>query len=123
MILGRALVHDIGVDVAGLANCTYAADVVNALESFGYFKNDGQTEFLPYWRAEDFGIGLVRYGEQFEADAKQGFALTTENPAGRVRVSLFLRPTPENSPVGRKVMMVLVNESDHPVRELLYVEN
>jgi formylglycine-generating enzyme required for sulfatase activity len=119
MILGRALVHDIGVDVAGLANCSYAADVVNALESFGYFKNDGQTEFLPYWRAEDFGIGLVRYGTQFEADAKQGFALTTENPAGRVRVSLFLRPVPG----GRKVMMVLVNESDHPVRELLYIEN
>ena len=124
MILGRALVHDIGVDIAGLANRTHAADVVNALESFGYFKDDGQTEFLPYWRAEDFGIGLVRYGEAFEADVKQGFALTTENPAGRVRVSLFLRPASDRGPaVGRKVLMVLVNESDHPVRELLYVEN
>ncbi|MEI6972474.1 MAG: SUMF1/EgtB/PvdO family nonheme iron enzyme [bacterium] len=124
MILGRALVHDIGVDIAGLASRANAADVVNALESFGYFKNDGQTEFLPYWRAEDFGIGLVRYGAQFEADAKQGFALTTENPAGRVRTSLFLRPASDREPAaGRKVMMVLVNESDHPVRELLYVEN
>ncbi len=124
MILGRALVHDIGVDIAGLANRTHAADVVNALEAFGYFTNDGQTEFLPYWRAEDFGIGLVRYGEQFEADAKQGFAVTTENPAGRVRVSLFLRPAVAQTLAGgRKVLMVVVNESDHPVRELLYVEN
>lgn len=124
MILGRALVHDIGVDVAGLASRAHAADVVNALEAFGYFKDDGQTEFLPYWRAEDFGIGLVRYGAQFEADAKQGFALSTENPAGRVRVSLFLRPVSDREPAGqRKVMMALVNESDHPVRELLYVEN
>jgi formylglycine-generating enzyme required for sulfatase activity len=122
MILGRALLHDIGVDVAGLANRTYAADVVNALEQFGYFRNDGLTEFLPYWRAEDFGIGLVRYGEAFEADAKQNFALTTENPAGRVRVSLYLRPVaPLAAP--RKALLVLVNESDHPVRELLYMEN
>ncbi len=122
MILGRALLHDIGVDIAGVANRTYAADVVNALEQFGYFRDDGLTEFLPYWRAEDFGIGLVRYGEAFEADAKQNFALTTENPAGRVRVSLYLRPVADlASP--RKALLVLVNESDHPVRELLYMEN
>jgi len=124
MILGRALLHDIGVDIAGLASRANAADVVNALEEFGYFEDDGQTEFLPYWRAEDFGIGLVRYGELYEAEAKAGFAVTTEDPAGRVRVSLFIRPAvgPDGEP-GRKALMVLVNESDEPVREFLYVEN
>jgi formylglycine-generating enzyme required for sulfatase activity len=123
MILGRALLHDIGVDVAGLANRSHAADVVNALEQFGYFQDDGLTEFLPYWRAEDFGLGLVRYGEAFENDARQNFALTAENPAGRVRVSVFLRPAREQESGLRKAMLVVVNESDHPVRELLYVEN
>jgi formylglycine-generating enzyme required for sulfatase activity len=124
MILGRALLHDIGVNIAGLASRANAADVVNALESFGYFKDDGQTEFLPYWRAEDFGIGLVRYGELYEAEAKAGFAVTTENPAGRVRVSVFMRPDagPGGAPT-RKALMVIVNESDKPVREFLYIEN
>ena len=124
MILGRALLHDIGVDIAGLASRANAADVLNALEAFGYFEDDGQTEFLPYWRAADFGIGLVRYGELFEAEVKAGFAATTENPSGRVRVSLYIRPVvgPEGEP-GRKALMVLVNESDEPVREFLYVEN
>ncbi|MBM4143139.1 MAG: formylglycine-generating enzyme family protein [Lentisphaerae bacterium] len=124
MILGRALLHDIGVEIAGLASRANAADVVNALEEFGYFKDDGQTEFLPYWRAEDFGIGLVRYGELFEAEVKAGFAATTENPAGRVRVSVFMRPAtgPKGEP-SRKALMVIVNESEEPVREFLYIEN
>jgi len=124
MILGRALLHDIGLDVAGLASRANAADVANTLENFGYFKDDGLTEFLPYWRAEDFGIGLVRYGELHEAEAKAGFAVTTENPAGRVRVSVYIRPEvgPRNAP-SRKALMVIVNEGDQPVREYLYVEN
>jgi len=123
MILGRALLHDIGVNIVGLASRANAADVVNALEDFGYFKDDGQTEFLPYWRAENFGIGLVRYGGDFEAEAKAGFAVTTENPAARVRVSVFMRPDGNKSEPARKAMMVLVNESDKPVRELLLIEN
>ncbi|MEO5367716.1 MAG: formylglycine-generating enzyme family protein, partial [Magnetococcus sp. WYHC-3] len=123
MILGRALLHDIGVEIAGLASRANAADVLNALEAFGYFKNDGQTEFLPYWRAEDFGIGLVRYGELYEAEVKAGFAVTTDNPAGRVRVSVYMRPDGTKNEPARKALMVIVNESDKPVRDYLYVEN
>ncbi len=120
--LGRALLHDIGVDVSGLARRMEAANVLCALDRFGYFEGDGQTEFLPYWRTD----GIFQLGETFEGDA--GFAVTKENPTARTKVSAFIRPTAaelvKNRPViRRKTLFVLVNEGTNAVREYLYIWN
>ena len=125
MALGRALLHDIGVDLGGLANRVGAADVVRALEEFGYFKSDGQTEFLPYWRTAD----IFHFGEDFEAEADRGFAVTTESPTARTKVSAFIRSTGvENTRYTgainrRKTLFVLVNEGTTAVREYLIIQN
>ena len=125
MALGRALLHDIGVDLGGLANRVGAADVVRALEEFGYFESDGQTEFLPYWRTE----GIFHFGEDFEAEADRGFAVTTESPTARTKVSAFIRPAGvENTAYTgaknrRKTIFVLVNEGTKAVREYLIIQN
>lgn len=112
MALGRALLHDIGVDLGGLANPVEAARAVMVLESFGCFSDDGQTEFLPYWRA----AGILRYGE--ETGQGDNFAIQEEDPTGRVRVSAFIRPAGAK----RKALLVIVNEATHDVRGQLYVQ-
>jgi len=113
MALGRALLHDIGYDPAGAANVAMAARIATALDAFGYFADDGQTEYLPYWRS----AGVVRYGEVHEAG---GFFEEFEtDPMERVHVSAWIRPMPEGE--GRQAMILVVNESDRPMREQLYV--
>jgi hypothetical protein len=125
MALGRALLHDIGVDLGGLARPMGAADVVRVLEDFGYFESDGQTEFLPYWRTE----GIFQFGEDFEAEADKGFAVTSESPTARTKVSAFIRSTGvENTRFTgtinrRKTLFVLVNEGTKAVREYLIIQN
>ena len=115
MALGRALLHDIGVDLAGLGQRVAAAGVVRALEEFGLFADDGQTEFLPYWRTD----GMLRYGEAFAAE--RGFEVTEEAPAARVRVSVFLRPSAAD-PERRQALFVIVNEGPRAVREQFYIQ-
>ncbi|MEI6148322.1 MAG: hypothetical protein WCS01_04440, partial [bacterium] len=120
MALGRALLHDIGVDLGGLADRVGAADVARVLEDFGYFESDGQTEFLPYWRTE----GIFQFGEDFEADADRGFAVTAESPTARTKVSAFIRSAGvENTKNRRKTLFVLVNEGPKAVREYLIIQN
>jgi hypothetical protein len=125
MALGRAILHDIGVDLGGLADRVGAADVVRALEEFGYFESDGQTEFLPYWRTE----GILQFGEDFESEADRGFAVTPESPTARTKVSAFIRSAGvENTRYTgakdrRKTLFVLVNEGTKPVREYLIIQN
>jgi hypothetical protein len=125
MALGRALLHDIGVDLGGLVNCVGAADVARALEEFGYFESDGQTEFLPYWRTE----GIFHFGEDFEAEADKGFAVTAESPTARTKVSAFIRATGvektryKGAVNRRKTLFVLVNEGTKAVREYLLIQN
>ncbi len=125
MALGRALLHDIGVDLGGLARPMGASDVVRALENFGYFESDGQTEFLPYWRTE----GIFQFGEDFEDDADRGFSVTAESPTARTKVSAFIRATGvENTRYTgainrRKTLFVLVNEGTKAVREYLIIQN
>ena len=116
-VLGRALLHDIGVDVTGLEQPAEFLRVVKILEDFGALKGDGLTEVIPYWR----GKGLVRYGEVFNpADA---FELTAEDPMARVHVTTYRRPVMKD---GRhtgeyKALFVVVNESDEPVRDRLFI--
>jgi hypothetical protein len=114
MALGRALLHDIGVDARGLGQRAAVATLVRALESFGYFKDDGKTEFLPYWRAG----GIVRYGEAFTRG--NVFEVTEENPMARAHVSVFLRPSAAN-PARLQALFIVVNENDKPAREQFYV--
>jgi hypothetical protein len=116
MALGRALLHDIGVDIRTLSGRVEAATVVRALERFGFFEDDGKTEYLPYWRTD----GIVRYGEAFGAAG--AFEVTEENPAARAKVSVFLRPA-DAAGKKRKALFVVVNESPTEVREQLYILN
>jgi len=114
MALGRALLHDIGVDLSTLSGAVEAARVIAALDGLGMFADDGQTEFLPYWRT----AGIVRFGEAFAAGA--GFEVTEENPGARARVSVYLRPA---AAAGRRqAVFVIVNESEHDLREQLYIQ-
>lgn len=113
MVLGRALLHDIGVDPAGVTHLAMAATVLNALSQFGYFRPDGQTEYIPYWRTQ----GLVRYGEIY--DAKDAFQENATDPMGRVRVSVWRRPA--DGGTGAKALFLIVNEGDAPVREQFYL--
>lgn len=114
VLLGRALLHDIGLDAGSLAHLGDAARVAAALKGFGYFEADGATEFIPYWRSNR----LLRFGEPFSQDG--AFHLDQVNPVGQVYVSIFRRPYGRK---GTKAMLVMVNESDHPVRDQLYVLN
>jgi hypothetical protein len=115
--------HDIGVDLGGLADRVGAAEVVRALEEFGYFERDGQTEFLPYWRTD----GIFQLGEDFEADS--GFEVTSESPTARTKVSAFIRSAGAEKTTytgvknRRKTIFVLVNEGPKPVREFLLIQN
>ena len=114
MAIGRALLHDIGVDPAGLGQRVDAANILQALDAFGYFLDDGKMEFRPYWRAG----GVVRYGESFQKG--DVFAVTESNPVARVHVSVFLRPSAKDA-TKSQALFVVVNEGDKPVREQLYV--
>ena len=106
-VLGRALLLDAGVDCAGLANLLDGVTVVQALEEFGALKEDGQTEFIPYWRT----AAIIRYGEAFSSD--DVFALAPDDPMAAVHLSVWRR--------GKQALIAVVNESDKPVREQLYV--
>ncbi|MBI2194492.1 MAG: hypothetical protein HYU36_21145 [Planctomycetes bacterium] len=112
-ILGRALLHDIGVEISGLVHTAEAIRVIRILHEFGAFE-EADTEFIPYWRSR----GLVRYGEAFrEEDA---FALTTGDPYARVYVSVYRRPFQQvNNRRGYQALFIIQNESEKPVRSHL----
>lgn len=116
VLLGRALLHDIGLDTSRLAHFNDVLGIVKALHSFGYFAADGKTEFIPYWRTKD----ILRFGEAFSKD--DAFSLTKTNPVAQVYLSVYRRPAATRGSAA-KVMFVLVNESDRPVRDQLYVLN
>lgn len=114
-VLGRALLHDIGVDIRGLGQGAEFLRVVAALRAFGYFADDGRTEFIPYWRTD----GLVRYGEAF--DSSDSFNLTSDDPATGTHVSVYRRPYTVDGHEGVQVLFVVVNERDQGVRHRLSV--
>jgi len=113
VVLGRALLHDVGVDLSALVNLAGAARFVAALEEFGYFEED--VEFIPYWRTGP----LVRFGEAAEAD--EAFATAEQQAAGGTYVSIFRRPLDDGRRRGRQVMFVILNERDVPVRQRLHL--
>ncbi|MBF0244374.1 MAG: hypothetical protein HQL31_03780 [Planctomycetes bacterium] len=116
MVLGRALMHDIGVDASALGHKADALQLVKALHEFGYFEKDGKTEFLPYWRIDE----IVRLGPAF--NSSDAFSLKAENPLSRVYISAYIRPSPGSKTLLQAVLVV-VNESDSPVREQLNILN
>ncbi len=113
--IGRSLLNDIGVDCTTLAHRALAAKVVSALTQFGYFEDDGKTEYIPYWRTREF----VRYGEPFTG--KDAFSTTAEDPMARVYTSVWRRPSPTKK--GSHAVLLVVNETDKPVRQQFYILN
>ena len=114
-VLGRALLHDIGVDAKGIAQPAEFLRVIKALQEFGFFKDDGLTEFIPYWRADV----IMRYGDSFEPAGQ--FNLTTDNPSAGTYVSAYRRPYEKDGKHGVQVLFVVVNERDDPVRQRLSI--
>ena len=113
-ILGRALLHDIGVAIEGVDQPVEHLRLLEALRQFGYFE-DADTEFIPYWRSG----GVVRFGEGY--DPSSAFKLTEENPAAHTYVSVYRRPHAANGKRGYKAMFVIMNERSKPVRHRLFV--
>ncbi len=114
-LLGRALLNDIGVTPTGphgrFTNLEECIAFINALIDFGYFEADGQTEFLPYWRNGPY----VRFGEAPKPGQK--------DPYKDVHVSVFRRPVLDASgkAKGYKALLLILNESDDPVRAPLHL--
>jgi hypothetical protein len=115
MVLGRALLHDVGVDPAGVTHLALMARVVGALSKFGYFETDGQVEYIPYWRSQT----VVRYGEAHSG--KDAFEENASDPMSRVKVSIWRRPAEGGR--GAKALLLMINEGAVPVREQLYILN
>jgi len=113
VLIGRAFLHDIGLDASRLAHLGDAAGVVKAIRDFGLFETDGQTQFVPYWRTGPY----LRFGEEFSKD--DVFELDEESPVASVYTSVYLRPG--NRGRGRKALIAIVNESSKPVRDQLYI--
>lgn len=113
-VLGRSVLHDIGVAIQGVDQPVEFLRLVRALREFGYFE-DADTEFIPYWRSGE----LVRFGEGF--DPTSAFALTEESPAAHTYVSVYRRPFEAGGKKGYKALLVIMNERDEPVRERLYL--
>jgi len=108
MILGRALLHDAGVDLRGLANASEAAELMSKLARLGFFE-PGEVEVIPYWRSGT----VLRYGPEFRQD--NAFAVTTANPFRDVHVTTY------RVNEGKTAVIVVVNEGDEPVRDVLYL--
>ena len=115
-IIGRALLHDVGVDIRGLAQPGELLRVLAALEAFGYFADDGMTEYVPYWNH----TGLMRYGEAF--DPSSAFNLETGDPAADTYVSAYRRPYERDGQKGTQTLFVIVNEQSEGTRLRLYVQ-
>lgn len=109
-LLGRALLHDAGVDLTGLAHGTQSLALMNKLHALGVF-DEAASEFIPYWRSDE----VVRYGPAFSAD--DAFATTTQNPYADVRVSVY------RVHGGKTAIFIIANEGDQPVRDVLYLLN
>jgi len=114
-VLGRALLHDVGAAMEGAAQPVEMLTLLRALREFGYFADDGLTEFIPYWRVD----GVARYGEAFDPGSE--FNLTTKDPAGGTYVSIYRRPFEKDGRKGVQALFVLMNERDEAVRPRLYV--
>jgi len=114
IIVGRALLHDIGVDVTRLSNVEQGTRALNILYDFGIF-DEASTEVIPYWR----GKQIVRYGPEFVDD---GFATTTTNPYEDVHVTVYRRPyKTSRGRTGTKALFVVMNEGDKPLRARLQI--
>ncbi|MFO7870212.1 MAG: hypothetical protein R6V03_02130 [Kiritimatiellia bacterium] len=115
-VLGRALLNDIGVHPAGLAQPVDFLRVTRIMEAFGAYSGDGWTEVIPYWRSD----ALARYGEKFSED--DGFELTREDPCKRVHITIYRRPEdPGRLARGYKAVLVVMNETETPVRERVFL--
>ncbi len=115
MVLGRALLHGISADIAKLAHVVSAGKLMKAMEQFGFFEDDGNTEFIPYWRSGEH----VRYGEEFMGGE---FSVTQENPMAEAYTAVYRRPV-EGQADRYKAMVVVVNETDDNQYAQFYLQD
>jgi hypothetical protein len=104
-IIGRALLHDIGVTPVGPHGIIYHKEDVNrlltALTKFGYF-DENNIEKLPYWRNQQ----TIKIGDKPSSESE-------------VYVSAYRRSLPEGN--GYHALIVVMNESFDPVELPLHL--
>jgi hypothetical protein len=115
-LLGNALLHDLGSDLGRHANKYPHRNVLRALEAFGYFEDPETTEFIPYWRSQQywtFGLGAKETAQDEFADSEEkqiGEALKN------VLCTIYL-----NHKTG-KALLVLANYGPTPLGKMLAVK-
>lgn len=115
MVVGRALLHDISADIAKLAHVVSTGKLMKAIEEFGVFADDGNTEFIPYWRSSEH----ARFGEEFMGGE---FSVTKEDPLVETYTTIYRRPV--EGQAGRyKAMIVVVNETDENQYAQFYLQD
>ena len=104
-IIGRALLHDIGVTPVGPHGIIYHKEDVNRLltelTKFGYF-DENNIEKLPYWRNQQ----TIKIGDKPSSESE-------------VYVSAYRRSLPEGN--GYHALIVVMNESFDPVELPLHL--
>ena len=108
--LGIAMLHDIGCAMAGphgkIGQLQEAYRTIGLLRRFGYFEDDGKTEYIPFWRNKH----LVQYAPDApEEEPDTGSPLDALE--GDPEISVYRRPL-EDGRNGVKVLIVLQNERD-----------
>ena len=106
-LFGRALLNGIGfqpVNHGKPSNLEECLRILRVMTAFGLLNDDGQTEFIPYWRNRD----SVQYG-------------AAPQPANRgVYASVYRRPAIDGK--GYRALIILVNEKEKlPSSETLFV--
>jgi len=119
---GRALLNDIGVICTGPHGIFVQNDqtvpMLSVLAEFGFFSDDGQTEYVPYWRNQK----IVRYGEALsDQEALKQRLDPHRDSAAKVYVSAYRRPFERDGKRGYQVLLVIMNENDNPVSMPLHI--
>jgi len=117
--LGTALLNDMGHQPNGphgaVQHPEQALRLLKALSEFGFFE-DEDIEVLPYWRSRD----VLHYGQPTEAGDAFAVKDAKDDPLHKVYVTVYRRPLGARRK-GFKAIIVILNGSEEPVRDHLYV--
>ncbi len=119
-IIGRALIHDIGVSAERVVHHGVLNRVMNVLKEFGYYEEAG-TEVIPYWRSDAVvKTSVAKAAMATKAATTQPATQPTTRPAAagsEVYVTVYRRATDK----GAKAMIIIQNENDYDIRCTLQV--
>ncbi len=117
--LGIALLHDVGLIMSGPhGQIDHKEEIVpnlHRLTEFGFFKDDGKVEKIPFWRTRDI--------VHFEEDKTKAAADSVlDTLAGDVEITVYRRPL-DDGRKGYKAIFVILNERDEDIELPLRLAN